>query len=98
MPAPPAPNGVLVSDSKNDSSKADRTDADDIQARVDRTRAELAATLNELEDKLNVPKQLGAAGHRAKASFERDRTPWLAGAGAAALALAGVVVAAVKRR
>lgn len=85
--------------SKNDSSsKAESTDADEIQARVDRTRAELAATLNELEDKLNVPKQLGVAGHRAKASFDRDRTPWLAGAGAAALALVGVVAVAVKRR
>ena len=62
------------------------------------TRAELAATLNELEDKLNVPKQLGIAGHRAKSSFSRDPLPWVAGAGVAALALAGVVVAAVRSR
>jgi hypothetical protein len=74
------------------------SDTDDIQARIDRTRAELAATLNELEDKLNVPKQLGMAGHRAKASFERDRAPWLAGVGVAALAVGGIVVAAVKKR
>jgi hypothetical protein len=74
------------------------SDSTDIQAHIDRTRAELAATLNELEDKLNVPKQLGIAGHRAKASFDRDKTPWLAAAGAGALAVAGVVVAVVKRR
>ena len=71
------------------------SDSSDIQANIDRTRAELAATLNELEDKLNVPKQLGIAGHRAKSSFDRDKTPWLAAAGARALA---VVVAVVKRR
>lgn len=74
------------------------SDSSDIQANIDRTRAELAATLNELEDKLNVPKQIGIAGHRAKASFDRDRTPWLAGAGAAVLAVTGVVVAVVKSR
>ena len=74
------------------------SDSSDIQANIDRTRAELAATLNELEDKLNVPKQLGIAGHKAKASFDRDKTPWLAAAGAAAVAVAGVVAVAVARR
>ncbi|WP_423921178.1 DUF3618 domain-containing protein [Frigoribacterium sp. 2-23] len=74
------------------------SDTNDIQAHIDRTRAELAATLNELEDKLNVPKQIGIAGHKAKASFDRDKLPWLAGAGAAALAIGGLVVAAVKSR
>ncbi|MBD8611235.1 DUF3618 domain-containing protein [Frigoribacterium sp. CFBP 13729] len=87
------------STAKNDSiDKADKNDGSDIQAHIDRTRAELAATLNELEDKLNVPKQLGIAGHRAKSSFSRDPLPWVAGAGVAALALAGVVVAAVRSR
>ena len=87
------------STAKNDSSdKADKADGSDIQAHIDRTRAELAATLNELEDKLNVPKQLGIAGHRAKSSFSRDPLPWVAGAGVAALALVGVVVAAVRSR
>ena len=74
------------------------SDSSDIQANIDRTRAELAATLNELEDKLNVPKQLGIAGHKAKASLDRDKTPWLAAAGAAAVAVAGVVAVAVARR
>ena len=88
------------STAKNDTSTAssDKADGSDIQAHIDRTRAELAATLNELEDKLNVPKQLGIAGHRAKSSISRDPVPWAAGAGVAALALVGVVVAAVKRR
>jgi hypothetical protein len=90
-----------VSDSKDKNDKNDTSetsDTDEIQARIDRTRAELAATLNELEDKLNVPKQLGIAGHRAKSSFSRDPLPWVAGAGVAALALVGVVVAAVRSR
>jgi hypothetical protein len=87
-----------VSDSKDKNDTSETTDTDEIQARIDRTRAELAATLNELEDKLNVPKQLGIAGHRAKSSFSRDPLPWVAGAGVAALALVGVVVAAVRSR
>ncbi|GAA0964323.1 DUF3618 domain-containing protein [Frigoribacterium faeni] len=74
------------------------SDTNDIQGHIDRTRAELAATLNEIEDKLNVPKQLGIAGHRAKASYERDKWPWLAGAGVVALTVGGILVAAVRSR
>jgi hypothetical protein len=74
------------------------SDTNDIQGHIDKTRAELAATLNEIEDKLNVPKQLGAAGQRAKASYERDKWPWLAGVGVVALTVGGILVAVVKRR
>ncbi|KQO81543.1 MULTISPECIES: DUF3618 domain-containing protein [unclassified Frigoribacterium] len=74
------------------------SDTNDIQGHIDKTRAELAATLNEIEDKLNVPKQLGAAGQRAKASYERDKWPWLAGAGVVALTVGGILVGVVKRR
>ncbi len=71
---------------------------DDIQASIDHTRAELAATLNELEDKLNIPKQLGEAASKAKASFDVDPKPWLAGAAAAAAAVGGIALIALRRR
>jgi len=73
-------------------------DPDDLQASIDRTRADLAATLNEIEDKLNVPKQLGIASSRAKESYDRDPVPWIAAAGVAALAVVGIVVAVVRSR
>ncbi|AMM19555.1 hypothetical protein AX769_04625 [Frondihabitans sp. PAMC 28766] len=71
---------------------------EEIQASVDRTRAELAATLNELEDKLNIPKQLGMAASKAKDSFGDDPKPWLAGAAAAAAAVGGFALLALRRR
>lgn len=74
------------------------SDIDDLQARIDRTRADLAATLNEIEDAVNVPKQIGIASARARASFDRDPVPWLVGAGVAVVAVVGVVVAVVRSR
>jgi hypothetical protein len=71
---------------------------DDIRAGVDRTRADLAATLNELEDKLNIPKQLGIKASQARASFGRDPLPWLAGVGSAALVVGGIALFALRRR
>jgi len=72
--------------------------AEEIQAAVDRTRADLAATLNELEDKLNIPKQLGVKAREAKASFARDPQPWYIGAGAVAAAIGGIALLALRRR
>lgn len=71
---------------------------EEIQASVDRTRADLAATLNELEDKLNIPKQLGVAASKAKDSFGHDPKPWVAGAAAAAAAVGGIALIALRRR
>ncbi|BDZ48785.1 hypothetical protein GCM10025867_10260 [Frondihabitans sucicola] len=72
--------------------------AEEIQAAVDRTRADLAATLNELEDKLNLPKQLGVKAHEAKVSFSREPKPWLIGAAAVAAAIGGIALLALRRR
>lgn len=72
------------------------SDIDDLQARIDRTRADLAATLNEIEDAVNVPKQIGAATSRAKESFHRDPVPWLVGAGVVLVAAVGIVVAVAR--
>jgi hypothetical protein len=74
------------------------SNTDDIQAAIDRTRADLAATLNELEEKLNIPKQLGIQAHRAKVAFARNPRPWLIGAVSVAAVVGGIALLAVRRR
>jgi hypothetical protein len=64
---------------------------DDIQSRVASTRANLETTLDEIEDKFNVPKQASALIERAKASYEENRTPWIVGATGVAIAVVGLV-------
>ncbi|MCU1405901.1 MAG: hypothetical protein JWQ43_2204 [Glaciihabitans sp.] len=63
----------------------------EIQARVAATRAELETTLDAIEDKLNVPKQLGRAGRFAEESFDENPVPWIVGA----VIVAGTVVGLV---
>ncbi|MDO7883568.1 DUF3618 domain-containing protein [Antiquaquibacter soli] len=69
--------------------------ADDIEAKVAAARAELADTLDAIEDKLNVPKRVNELTERAKASYERNPLPWIIGAVGAAIAVAGVVAWAI---
>ena len=63
----------------------------EIQARVAATRAELEDTLDAIEDKLNVPKQLGRAGKAIEASVEENPLPWIIGAVVVAGAVVGLV-------
>ena len=63
----------------------------DTTDRVTSARADLEATLDAIEDKLNVPKRFGELTDMAKASFEKNRLPWIVGAAAAAVAVVGVV-------
>lgn len=60
-------------------------------------RAELEEALDAIEDKLNVPKQLGILGTRARASWEANPMPWIIGATAAVLAVGGMIAWAVLR-
>lgn len=68
-----------------------------VQARInsEQARAEFASTLNALEDKLNVPKQMSRARVRAKVKLRRfaKEQPIAAAAAAASVAIAvgGVV-------
>ena len=64
---------------------------EDIQAKVAVTRANLANTLDEIEDKFNVPKRVGHLTRRAQASYETNRMPWIVGA----VAVVGTVVGLV---
>lgn len=60
----------------------------DIDSRIAATRAELEATLDAIEDKINVPRKAAQLREGAVAAYRRNPVPWLAGA---AVAVAGVV-------
>jgi hypothetical protein len=66
-----------------------------IDSAITQTRARLENTLDAIEDKLNVPKQASALVERTKASYESNPIPWIIGATAAALVVAGLVAWAI---
>lgn len=67
----------------------------DIRSKVAETRADLEATLDAIEGKLDVPKRVSELGARVKSSYESNPVPWIIGATAAAIVVAGVVAWAV---
>lgn len=54
-------------------------------------RAELADTLEAIEDKLNVPKQAKRLKAKAQASYEERPVPWIIGATAVVIVVGGLV-------
>ncbi|MDM4763325.1 DUF3618 domain-containing protein [Galbitalea sp. SE-J8] len=66
-----------------------------LDARIASTRAELEGTLDALEDKLNVPKQASLLAERVRVSYSRNPVPWIIGATAAAIAVAGTIAWAI---
>ena len=76
----------------------DPMNTSDIQTKIAQTRAQLEETLDAIEDKFNVPKQLGFGAKKAQASFEENPVPWIAGAAAAVVLVGGLIVAAVFSR
>lgn len=68
---------------------------ENIESTIAAQRAELARTLDEIEDKLNVPKQVGLLGKRAKASYEENPLPWIVGAAVAAVGVVALVAWAI---
>ena len=65
------------------------------KAQAEKARDDLAATLDAIEDKLNVPKRLGELKGKASASYERNRTPWLIGGASVAAVVIGLVAWAI---
>lgn len=59
--------------------------------RSEAARAELEATLDAIEDKLNVPKQVGILTMRARDSWEENPVPWLIGVVVALGAVGGII-------
>ncbi len=64
-------------------------------AKIKAARAELEDTLDAIEDKLNVPKQVSALAERAKSSYEANPVPWIIGAVVAAVGVAAAIAWAV---
>jgi len=71
---------------------------DDLADRVAATRAQLFDTLDAIEDKLNVPKQIGIAAARVKRGIDEQPVPYLAGLAAGVAVVGGIVVAVLRRR
>ncbi|MBC7589523.1 MAG: DUF3618 domain-containing protein [Salinibacterium sp.] len=67
----------------------------DVESRIAASRAELEATLDAIEDKLNVPKRMGELTEKVKDSYESNPSPWIVGALVAAAAVVSVVAWAI---
>lgn len=53
---------------------------------------ELTATLAELQDRLNVPKQAKRLGRKAQQSYQERPLAWVAGAAGVAVTVAGLLI------
>jgi hypothetical protein len=62
-----------------------------IDKRVTVARGQLESTLDELEDRFNVPKQVSKLSGKAKSAYESNPVPWIIGATATAIVVVGVV-------
>ena len=67
----------------------------DAKNQAAKARADLAATLDALEDRLNVPKRVSELGSKAVASYEKNPLPWIIGGVAAAVVVVGLVAWAI---
>lgn len=54
-------------------------------------RSELRETLDDIDDKFNVPKQIGAAKLRAQESWQENPIPWIIGSVAAVIVIGGLI-------
>ncbi|MBC7724139.1 MAG: DUF3618 domain-containing protein [Burkholderiaceae bacterium] len=77
---------------------SDSSKTSEIQDRVAQTRAQLESTLDQIEDKLNVPKQAGILLRRARESYEANPAPWMIGVAAAVAVVGGAIALAVVSR
>lgn len=63
----------------------------DAKNQAAKARAELAATLDQIENRLNVPKRVSELGSKAVAAYEKNPLPWIIGGVAVAVIAAGLV-------
>lgn len=66
-----------------------------LENNIESTRTKLEGTLDAIEDKLNVKKQTSELVQRTKSSYEANPVPWIVGATAAAIVVAGLVAWAI---
>ena len=67
----------------------------DAKNQAAKARADLAATLDQLEDRLNVPKRVSELGSKAVAAYEKNPVPWIIGGAAVAVIAVGLVAWAI---
>lgn len=67
----------------------------DVESRIEASRAELEATLDAIEDKLNVPRRVGELTEKARESYESNPMPWIIGGLVTAVAAVGIVAWAI---
>ncbi len=67
----------------------------DAKNQAAKARADLAATLDALEDRFNVPKRVDEVRRKAMASYEKNPMPWIIGGVAVAILAIGAVAWAV---
>jgi len=72
---------------------SDATEAAKAAAR--QARHQLADTLDQLEDKFNVPKRTGELVDKAKVAYEKNPVPWIIGGAAVAIIAVGLVAWAI---
>ena len=68
---------------------------DSIENKIAEQRAHLESTLDEIENKLTVPKQLNRYADKAKSSYNENPVPWIVGATAVAISVVGIVAWAI---
>ncbi|HWH98548.1 MAG TPA: DUF3618 domain-containing protein [Pseudolysinimonas sp.] len=67
----------------------------DAKNQAAKARADLAATLDALEDRLNVPKRVNELRQKAVAGYEKNPLPWIIGGVAVAVIAVGLVAWAI---
>jgi hypothetical protein len=69
--------------------------SDPIEARLTTTRSELEQTLDAIQDRLNLRKQLSKYSAKAKASYKNRPVPWVVGATAVVIVIGGLAAWAI---
>jgi len=69
--------------------------AEAAKAQAQKARDELAATLDAIEDKFNVPKRVTDLGEKAATAYRENPVPWIIGGAAVAVIAIGLVAWAI---
>ncbi len=65
------------------------------KAAATQARHQLADTLDEIENKFNVPQRTGELVEKAKIAYEKNPVPWIVGGAAVAIIAVGLVAWAI---
>lgn len=67
----------------------------DAKAAAAKARHDLAATLDAIDDRVNVPKRVSELSEKAVASYKSNPIPWIVGGAAVAVVAVGLVAWAI---